>query len=31
LDANGFTNIINLSGGVDAWSNEVDPSMTKYV
>ena len=31
LDANGFTNVINLSGGVDAWSNEVDPSMTKYV
>jgi len=31
LDANGFTNIINLRGGVDAWSNEVDPSMTKYV
>ena len=31
LDGNGFTNIINLSGGVDAWSNEVDPSMTKYV
>ena len=31
LDANGFTNIINLSGGIDAWSNEVDPSMTKYV
>ena len=31
LDANGFANVINLSGGVDAWSNEVDPSMTKYV
>ena len=31
LDANGFTNVINLSGGVDAWSNEVDPSMSKYV
>ena len=31
LDGNGFTNIINLAGGVDAWSNEIDPSMTKYV
>lgn len=31
LDANGFNNIINLSGGIDAWSNEIDPSMTKYV
>ncbi len=31
LDANGFTNIINLAGGVDAWSNQIDSSMTKYV
>ena len=31
LDANGFTNTINLSGGIDAWSNEIDSSMTKYV
>ena len=31
LDANGFIDIINLSGGIDAWSNEIDPSMTKYV
>ena len=31
LDGNGFVNIINLSGGIDAWSNEIDPSMTKYV
>ena len=31
LVSNGFTNIINLGGGVDAWSNEIDSSMTKYV
>ena len=31
LDGNNFTNIINLSGGIDAWSNEIDSSMTKYV
>jgi|SRR5687767_7358047 len=27
----GFTgNLINLSGGITAWSNEVDPSVPKY-
>jgi monothiol glutaredoxin len=26
----GFTNVHNLSGGVDAWSREVDPSVPRY-
>ena len=25
-----FTDLINLSGGVDAWALEVDPEMTRY-
>jgi rhodanese-related sulfurtransferase len=27
---NGFTDIINLSGGVHAWASNVDPSMPTY-
>ena len=30
LEQNGFKNIINLSGGVDAWANDVDLNMAKY-
>lgn len=30
LKANGFTQLLNLQGGVDAWANEVDPTMKKY-
>ncbi len=26
----GFTNVHNLSGGIDAWSVEVDPSVRRY-
>ena len=26
----GFTNLANLSGGIDAWSREVDPKMPRY-
>lgn len=26
----GFTNVINLAGGIDAWSREVDPSVPRY-
>jgi sulfur-carrier protein adenylyltransferase/sulfurtransferase len=30
LRAQGFKSVINLTGGVLAWSDEVDPSMPKY-
>jgi rhodanese-related sulfurtransferase len=26
----GFTNLTNLSGGIDAWSREVDPKAPRY-
>ena len=26
----GFTNVYNLSGGIDAWSKEVDSSVPRY-
>jgi len=30
LRAQGFGNATNLEGGVLAWSDEIDPTMTKY-
>ena len=30
LEHNGFTNVVNLSGGVDAWAKEADPTMHTY-
>lgn len=30
LEQNGFTRVINLTGGVDAWAKEVDPAMPTY-
>ncbi|HEX9627783.1 MAG TPA: rhodanese-like domain-containing protein [Acidiferrobacterales bacterium] len=30
MEQQGFTNAINLAGGVDAWAREVDPEMAKY-
>ncbi len=30
LVARGFRNVWNLSGGIDAWSRQVDPSVARY-
>lgn len=30
LEAKGFENAINLSGGIHAWAMEVDPDMRRY-
>ena len=30
LDGEGFEEVLNLTGGVDAWSKTVDESMKKY-
>lgn len=30
LQQHGFTNAVNLKGGVLAWSDQIDPSMPKY-
>jgi rhodanese-related sulfurtransferase len=30
LKQNGFEEILNLTGGIDAWAHEVDLKMTRY-
>jgi rhodanese-related sulfurtransferase len=30
LEHNGFTQVINLAGGVAAWARDVDPQMPVY-
>jgi rhodanese-related sulfurtransferase len=30
LETQGFGNVVNLSGGVAAWADEVDPAMPRY-
>jgi rhodanese-related sulfurtransferase len=30
LNANGYANAVNLDGGIDAWSAEIDPTIARY-
>jgi rhodanese-related sulfurtransferase len=30
LEQQGFTQLINLEGGVEAWAQDVDPTMERY-
>jgi rhodanese-related sulfurtransferase len=30
LESEGFGDVINLSGGVDAWAKQIDPTMPLY-
>jgi sulfur-carrier protein adenylyltransferase/sulfurtransferase len=30
LAQNGFTKVVNLTGGITGWSNDVDPTIAKY-
>ncbi len=30
LEQHGFEKVINLEGGVEAWANDVDPTMPRY-
>jgi rhodanese-related sulfurtransferase len=30
LQENGFTQVVNLEGGIDAWSEQIDPSVPTY-
>lgn len=30
LRAQGFTNVTNIAGGIDAWADEIEPGMRKY-
>jgi rhodanese-related sulfurtransferase len=30
LQQRGFANVYNLQGGIDAWSDQIDPNVPKY-
>ncbi len=30
LQSNGFEQVFNLKGGIDAWSTEIDPQVPRY-
>ncbi|MDB5985292.1 MAG: sulfurtransferase [Nevskia sp.] len=30
LERNGFASVAHLSGGIDAWSQEIDPALPRY-
>jgi len=30
LRANGFANVTNVAGGIDAWAEQIDPTLARY-
>lgn len=30
LRANGFANVANVAGGIDAWAEQIDPGLARY-
>jgi adenylyltransferase/sulfurtransferase len=30
LRANGFSNVTNVAGGIDAWAEQIDPTLARY-
>jgi rhodanese-related sulfurtransferase len=30
LNSNGYSSAVNLAGGIDAWSAEIDPAIARY-
>jgi rhodanese-related sulfurtransferase len=30
LEGQGFTDVVNLAGGIDAWTSDVDPTLARY-
>ena len=30
LRANGFTQVTNVAGGIDAWADKIDPKLARY-
>ena len=30
LRANGFTQVTNVAGGIDAWAEQIDPALPRY-
>jgi rhodanese-related sulfurtransferase len=30
LEANGYDNVENLAGGIEAWSTQIDPTVPRY-